>query len=86
MKTKVSHPLFDTLIAENQTVRNDADLCRELGVQAPTFSKMRHGKLEISDTLRVAVMRRFRWSLRRLDDLAPPGSATSGAPANNESH
>lgn len=75
MKTKASHPLFDTLIAENPNVRNDADLCRVLDVQPPNLSKMRNGKLPVSDSLRVAVMRKFRWSLKRLDQVVPPAPA-----------
>lgn len=75
MKTKKDHPLFDTLIAENPAVRNDADLCRALGVQPPNLSKMRNGKIPVSDSVRVAVMRKFRWPLKRLDQVVPPAPA-----------
>lgn len=80
MKTKANHPLLDALIEENDGIRNDADLRRVLGIEPATISKIRHGKLAVSDTIRVAIMRKFKWSLRRLDDLAPPGSPTCGAP------
>lgn len=76
MKTKMDHPLFDALIAENPRVRNDADLCRVLEVQPPNLSKMRNRKMPVSDSLRVAVMRKFRWSIKRLDELAPPEPST----------
>lgn len=84
MKIKAAHPLLDTLIAENKDIRNDADLRRALGIEPATLSKIRHGKAAISDTTRILIMRRFRWTLRRLDDIAPPGSPTCGAPAGAE--
>lgn len=83
MKTRASHPLFDTLIAENPLVRNDADLCKVLGVEAPLMSKMRHRRLPISDRVRVAVMRKFRWSLKRLDEVVPPEAPTDGEAASH---
>jgi hypothetical protein len=79
------HPLFDALLADMRRRRgdkvrnNDAALCRELGVLAPTLSKMRKGKLPVSDYVRCQVMRKFHWSIKRLDELAPP--APVDAPA-----
>lgn len=83
MYTKNTHPLFDALIEEKKLV-NDAGLARALGLAPPVISKIRNGKMEIGDTMRVNIMRRFKMSLLRLDDLAPPGSATAGAPENAE--
>lgn len=74
MKTTAAHPLLDLLLS-HENLRNDADIARELGIAAPQVSKTRHGKIEVSDTMRVAIMRRFKWSLRRIDDLAPPAAA-----------
>lgn len=72
MKTQASHPLFDTLLKEH-AIKNDAELCRLLDCQPPALSKMRHKKLPVSDSLRVAILRNLRgWSIKRLDKLAPP--------------
>lgn len=73
MKTKVTHPLFDALIAEG-FVKNDAALAVISGIGSPDISKMRNGKREVTDQLRVVVMRKFKWSLKRLDQLAPPAA------------
>lgn len=78
MKIKSKHPLFDTLIQENPTMRNDADLCRALDIEAPMISKMRNRKAPVSDKVRVAIMRRFRWPLKRLDEMAPPEELQAG--------
>lgn len=74
MKNTATHPLLDALI-DGEKLRNDADIARVLGIAAPQISKTRHGKMEVSDTMRVAIMRRFKWSLKRIDDLAPPLSS-----------
>lgn len=71
--TMASHPLLDA-IRTHEKIRNDADLAIALGLAAPTISKTRHGHLEVSDSLRVAIMRKFRWSLKRIDELAPPAA------------
>jgi hypothetical protein len=78
------HPLFDALLADMRRRRgdkvrnNDAALCRELDVLPPTLSKMRKGKLPVSDFVRVQVMRKFGWPIKRLDELAPPAPAEEG--------
>lgn len=83
--TFTPHPLFDALLADmrrqkGESVRvNDAVLCRELRVLPPTLSKMRKGKLPVSDFVRVQVMRKFGWPIKRLDELAPPAPAEEGA-------
>lgn len=74
MKNTAKHPLLDALI-DGEKLRNDADIARVLGIAAPQVSKTRHGKIEVSDIMRVAIMRRFKWSLKRIDDLAPPAAA-----------
>lgn len=74
---KRPHALIDALLKElrhrhGPAVRaNDAALCRALDIQAPTLSKIRKGTA-VSDTMRVRVMRTFGWSLKRIDELAPP--------------
>lgn len=83
------HPLFDALLDElrqrnGPAVRtNDATLCRLLHVQPPMLSKMRTKRVPVSDTLRVAVMREFKWPLKRLDELAPPAPAAEQEAAGN---
>jgi hypothetical protein len=81
---RTPHPLFDALLEDMRRRRgdkvrnNDAALCRELDVLPPTLSKMRKGKLPVSDTVRVQVMRKFGWSIKRLDSLVPPAPAEEG--------
>lgn len=74
MKTTALHPLLDELIA-TEDVRNDADIGRALHIPPPKLSRIRHGKFEVTDAMRVAIMRRFKWSLKRIDELAPPAAA-----------
>lgn len=73
MKNSTPHPLLDALI-DGESVRNDADISRTLRIAAPQISKTRHGHVEVSDIMRVAIMRKFKWSLKRIDDLAPPAA------------
>lgn len=74
MKKTAAHPLLDALIQE-ENLRNDADVARVLGIAAPQVSKTRHGKIDVSDTMRVAIIRKFKWPLKRIDQLAPPADA-----------
>ena len=74
MKIQKHHDLFDALIGGG-FVKNDAELCRRVKISCPAISKMRHGHMPVSDVLRVAIMRQFGWSLKRLDEFAPPESA-----------
>lgn len=71
MPTKTEHKLFDSLITGGD-IRNDRDLARELHVAPPVISKIRNLKLELGDSMRVKVMRRFGLTIRRVDELAPP--------------
>lgn len=73
MKNRNSHPLLDALIADKK-LKNDAALANLLKVQPPQLSKLRHGKAEVSDSMRVTIMRKFRWTLARVDALAPPAA------------
>lgn len=54
MKTSTPHPVFDELIARFK-LKNDAALCRMLGVPAPTISKMRHGHIPGRDAVAIAI-------------------------------
>jgi hypothetical protein len=73
MATKTEHKLFDSLITGG-SIRNDRDLARELNVAPPVISKIRNLKLELGDSMRVRIMRRFGLTMRRVDELAPPGA------------
>lgn len=81
---RTPHPLFDALLDEmrkrnGDAVRNnDAALCRMLNVLPPTLSKMRKGKLPVSDTVRVRIQRAFDWKIKQVDQLAPPAAAEEG--------
>lgn len=81
---RTPHPLFDALLADlrrqkGDAVRvNDAALCRTLDIGPGNLSKMRKGTYPVSDTVRVKVMRTFGWSIKRLDELAPPAPAEEG--------
>lgn len=74
------HPLFDALLADmrrrnGDAVRNnDAALCRMIGIQPAAISKMRKGVQPVTDSVRVKVMRTFGWSIKKLDELAPPAA------------
>lgn len=71
MNIKKPHALLDTLLTEHK-LKTDLALAKQLGVHNSSLCKVRAGDQEVTDVLRVAVMRRFRWSLRRVDELAPP--------------
>lgn len=64
------HPLFDELI-NHYRLRNDAELAHRMGVGRDAISRVRKGA-RLSDTMRIAVLRNFKMSLRRLDVLSPP--------------
>jgi len=77
MKKQQPHPLFDEVLKEKR-LKNDAALCVALRLQPSHVSRMRSGKLPISDAVRVAVMRKCNWSLKRVDALAPPDAEQAG--------
>lgn len=70
-----NHALFDTLLRENTWLKNDAGLARALKLAPPVISKIRHRRLEVGDTLRVSIMRKFNMPIVRMDELAPPKQA-----------
>lgn len=53
-----SGTLFSTLINDNR-LKNDAALARELGVAPPVISKIRHGRMSVGDTLILKVHEKF---------------------------
>lgn len=67
---KRPHPLLDALLAEKK-LPHDRALAERLSVDAASLSKVRAGR-PVSDHIRVAVLRKFNWSIRRVDELAPP--------------
>jgi len=68
---KKPHPLLDAIMAENN-IKRDSGLSELIGVQRANISKIRNGVIEVSDSVRIAVMRSCKWSLKRVDELAPP--------------
>lgn len=76
MKILHPQPLFDEVIKDYK-LKNDAALCKMLQLQPSLVSRMRTGALPVSDTVRVVIMRKCRWPLKRLDQLAPPYDSTS---------
>lgn len=65
------HPLFDALISAKK-LGNDRQLAIFMGVTAPNLSIIRAGKKQVTDQLRIKIIRKFGWSLNRIDSLAPP--------------
>jgi hypothetical protein len=68
MEAAKKHALFDAVIKE-KGFKNDRAMCDALGVQPSHISRMRHGKLAVTDLVRVAIMRKTKWSLKRVDEL-----------------
>jgi hypothetical protein len=71
MKTVIPHPLLDELAAVLKT-KTDAQLAKAIDLQPSQISKMRHGVIGVNDECRIKIMRKMKWPLRRLDELAPP--------------
>lgn len=72
MKIIPPHALLDALL-KVQNIKNDAQLARELKMGAPILSKMRrHGTC--TNDFRIAVLRRYNWTLAGIDKLAPPAA------------
>lgn len=69
-KSDNPHPLFDELI-NHYRLRNDAELAYRLGVGRDAISRVRKGA-SLTNNLRIAILREFKISMRRLDDLSPP--------------
>lgn len=65
------HPLFDALISAKK-LGNDRQLAIFMGITAPNLSIIRAGKKQVTDQLRIKIMRKFGWTLNRIDALAPP--------------
>lgn len=71
MEPKKTHPLLDEALIAGK-LKNDVALARATGISAPVISKVRNGKSEVNDTMRVQFMRTFGWSIKKVDALAPP--------------
>lgn len=67
---KHPHALLDALIQDNK-LRSDAHLADELGYSKGRICEVRHGH-PVSAEIRCAIQRRFGWTLKRIDTLAPP--------------
>lgn len=61
-----ANKLLDQLL-ERGNLKNDAALSRELEVQPPVLSKVRHGVLPVGSSLIIKIMRRFGLSLSEID-------------------
>ena len=64
------HALLDAVISA-KNLRNDAELSDFLSYQPGAISKVRNCRVPVSDELRIRVMRRTGWSLKKIDELAP---------------
>jgi hypothetical protein len=64
----VPNRLLDTLI-ERLQLKNDAELCRVLEVQAPIISKIRHRKLAVGATILLRMHEKSEMSIRELKEL-----------------
>lgn len=65
------HPLFNYLI-EEKGMKNDHAISNKAGILPSSISKVRNGKIIVSNDMRIALMRAFNLSLAKLDELAPP--------------
>lgn len=65
------HPLFDYLITD-KGMKNDNATSRKSDILPSSISKVRAGRVTVSNDMRVALMRTFGMSLSKLDELAPP--------------
>lgn len=68
-----AHKLFDELISTNG-LHSDSDLARKMGVGRDAISRVRNGA-QLTDPMRLAILRNFRMSIRRLDSAVPPKHA-----------
>lgn len=57
--------LFDRLLDENN-LKNDAALSRELEVSAPVISKLRHGKLPFGPSIILAIHEKFGMPVKEI--------------------
>lgn len=70
MQNEKPNALLDA-IKEAFKLRRDSALAKHLGLNPATVSRIRSGSLQISDEIRVKVMRKCRWSLKKIDELSP---------------
>jgi hypothetical protein len=70
MRPSTPNPLLDALL-KHAKLDNDSALAAELDIGRDILSKVRNGR-ELPDHVRVAIQRRYHWSLKRIDELAPP--------------
>lgn len=71
MKPRYPHPLFDHLMEVND-LPTDFALSMETGIAQALISKIRSGRIELRDSVRVKIMRRFGLTIDQMDKLAPP--------------
>ena len=72
-----SGKLFDAL-KKHYDLKSDADLARWLDIFAPspTISRIRHGWLDVSDALIIAIHERSGWSIKKIKKLIGGNNAT----------
>lgn len=73
---KHPHALFDALIAA-KGLKHDRELAKYLDIDAASICKTRSSGRTVSDHIRLSIIRKFGWSLRRVDELAPPAEVKS---------
>lgn len=82
-----ANTMFDAL-KRQLGAKNDAALCRTLGIQAPTLSKIRHGKLPVPPWMLIRIHEVSGLAIRELRTLMgdvaplylPPRSLPAAAP------
>lgn len=64
-----SHPVLDFLL-DRYNIKNDAELCRLLGFDAPYISKVRNGVLPRTPAMALAIHEVFEISFAELRNLS----------------
>ncbi len=63
-----SGDLFDKIIFDEK-LKNDAALARFLEIQPPQISKIRHGNLQVGDSLKINIHKRTGLSIAKIEEL-----------------
>lgn len=82
MRTMPDHLLLDTLIVDLK-LKNDAALCRFLGVDKSYLSKIRHGKLPVTAECILRVHDMTGWEIKEIKALLPTTSGSANRSADS---
>ncbi|WP_194726996.1 hypothetical protein [Noviherbaspirillum malthae] len=77
--------LLDILI-DKLNLKNDAALCRKLGVTPPVLSKIRHGKMPVGATLLITMHEESGISIKELRRLMGDTAERFHKNSNDEAH